>query len=100
MSWRIKVDKFDSRLSSETWENSVYPLITNFSIQVEQAETLWIKFGLNLDSNVCQLSDLEKELSFGFQSSSDMVISQSKQILPFITYLFVEDSGFYALRIN
>lgn len=67
---------------------------------MEQAETLWLKLGLNLDSNVCQLSDLEKELSFGFQSSFDMVISQSKQILPFITCLFVEDSGFYALRIN
>lgn len=69
-------------------------------IQVEQAETLWLKLGLNLDSNVCQLSDLEKELSFGLQSSFDMVISQSKQILPFITCLFVEDRGSYALRIN
>ena len=67
---------------------------------MEQAESLWLKLGLNLDSNVCKLSDLEKELSFGFQSSFGEVISQSKRILPFISCLFVEDGGSYALRIN
>ena len=67
---------------------------------MEQAESLWLKLGLNLDSNVCKLSDLEEELIFGFQSSFGKVISQSKQILPFIFCLFVQDKGSYALRIN